>query len=307
MEDAAAVLATPLSKTGAFPIVGRIEEIRNDILDADSNEKFNSKMFKSLEMAVSACGSKQDVCGDRVVDFTLSSTPVDVDIDLTSSDSCHYLITTDCYLPEVEITASTLTADNFVLDFIEWEDNSVLNSFETGLEQYPDIDAEPKFLELYSSGDGMLPPLVDVEYLEEYPSEQYDTIYKNKIPIERITTKLEEYNAMIATYNEAVDDYLDLKDDYDEEVEDNTESYEANQALYNERDIFTCMFGCDDQEWNELTLEAPVRPERPGAFTGLYIDDLDLTVEEGLGAFVAGRLDYSAYAIAEMPFKAFGV
>lgn len=54
------------------------------------------------------------------------------------------------------------------------------------------------------------------------------------------------------------------------------------------------MFGCEDQEWDELTLEAPVRPARLAAYSGHYLADLE--GKEGLGALTAGKIDMDLYA-----------
>lgn len=63
------------------------------------------------------------------------------------------------------------------------------------------------------------------------------------------------------------------------------------------------MFGCDYQVWNEITLDKPVRPARPAAYSGYLINDLE--VERGMGAFIAGELDITLDSEANI--KAFGV
>jgi len=124
------------------------------------------------------------------------------------------------------------------------------------------------------------------------------------MPLDRITEALEEHNTLADTYNADVASFLTARNAYDREVAANLDSYTKNKAEYDERGIFTCLFGCEDQTWDEISAEEPVRPARPAPFAGYLIDDLE--VEGGMGAYIAGELDITQ-STGIGSIKAFGV
>lgn len=274
-------------------------------MDQNDIMKKNSDLFASLEVAMHACPQKEDICGSRMI----MNTGDDIEIDLegiSNLDSCHILVTTTCGLPEIEFTTNTLGA-NFKMDFVEFQDGYVemntkadADDADSMFDYYPDNMATPHYIKGYSNYFGELPNLI-----EELPwtVDQLEGLYKYQIPLARITEHLIDHNDIVDVYKTDIATYLEDKSAYDKEVNANLASYNSNKKEYEERNIFTCMFGCDYQTWSEITLEKPVRPVRPASFSGYLIDDLE--VDRGMGAFVSGELDITLDT--DYNIKAFGV
>jgi len=176
---------------------------------------------------------------------------------------------------------------------------------ETGMTMYPDLKADPKWIDAYAGKSGVFPFLIQEEVKAKFPTEKFTTTYKNKIPVQRVVDDLTAYNARVKTYNSAVVTYNTAKAAYDAEVAANKASYDTNKKEYEERNGFTCLFGCEDQKWAEVVLKKPLKPIRPTAYAGNTI--LTLKVEDGLGAMIGGTLDITSATTATKAIKAFGV
>jgi len=265
----------------------------------------HSKMFTSLDLAVNACPTKKDLCGARYIDNFTATTGATISASgLGPNDSCSYLIETKCDYPEVEITSNTL-ASTWNLDFIEFQEGNATMMTDTNLKAYPALTSVPKFIPNYSGLGGVMPFMIEEITKAKFPSEKFTTVYKNKYPVSRIVGDLDDYNKIIAKYATDVDTYNKAKAVYDAEVVANQASYDKNKKEYDERSGFTCLFGCEDQKWDEVVAKKPTKPTVPAAYTGYVIGSLK--VEDGLGAMITGSLDMSSKAISSNKIKAFGI
>jgi hypothetical protein len=194
-----------------------------------------------------SCPQKADICGERMIMNDSGDTTIEIE-DITNLDSCHILISTQCGLPEVSFDSSSLSA-HWKMDFVEFQDGFVTMATkadpldeDSKYDWYPHNDIAPHFITDFAGYFGELPNLVEEV---EWAVEQVEGVYKNQIPLSRITEHLEDYNDLIEVYNDDVASYLTAKAAYDKEVKDNLASYNKNKAEYDERSIFTCMFGCE--------------------------------------------------------------
>jgi len=83
---------------------------------------------------------------------------------------------------------------------------------ESNYDWYPKNDKSPYFIKYYSDYFGELPNLVEEI---DWAVEQVEGVYKNQIPLSRLTMHLEDFNAIVDLYNDDVATYLDAKEAYD--------------------------------------------------------------------------------------------
>lgn len=289
-----AIPKAPVSLTGAAIIPA---------LDKTPGTKKSSAAFTNLDMAVAACPnqiSKCGISGSRKIAASSTATTVNA-VNLSSNDSCHYLVVADCDLPEIKITANTMGA-NWNLDFIEWQDTTgtTMQTATEGNVDYPAMTTVPRWYSGYESGTATLPFLKNSVIKKGFPAAGTDTTFKYDFPISKLVDDVAAYDAIVLQYSTDVTDYNTAKTKYNAQVTANKDKYEEAKEEFDARNAFSCFFGCEDFEYPEITLDAPTIPARPAAYAGKALADLES--DWGLGNMIAGKLDMTAAKI-----KAFGV
>lgn len=137
-------------------------------------------------MALAACPNMTSKCGTRKIAATATPSTTTV-TNVSSNDSCHYLITVDCKLPEIKIKTNTL-GNKWNLDFIEFQaDKKVeMQTSSNGDIQYPDFKVVPPFYPGYATASGTIPFLKLKKTEKDFPAVGKTTDFMMNFPIERL-------------------------------------------------------------------------------------------------------------------------
>lgn len=150
-------------------------------------------------MAIAACPNITTKCGTRAIAApapgeTKKSTTIS---NLSSNDSCHYIITTDCDVPEIKVTTNSLGAGwNF--NFVEWqaETGVTMQTSSNGNAAYPDFKTVPPFYKGYESETGILPFLKLEKVESNFPATGTDTTFKRNYPFSQLIGDVAAHDAI---------------------------------------------------------------------------------------------------------------
>lgn len=217
---------------------GRSANRESAIVGAGEKSKASSYFFDSNDLALTACPSKTSVCGPRNVLLENTFTvPIKMSIsDFDGlTDSCHWMIKTECGLPSIEITKMSKSLEGeFGLHYVEWQADGPDVQLDLEFEDYPKFVSKTEYVKgQFDYPEGELGELVydvtnypkGISFEEQAEFTKYhkyvwasvieSEVQRIKINRQNYDKKLKNWEMMASEYNEQVGDIENLIESLD--------------------------------------------------------------------------------------------